>query len=214
MNAKIVAVAIACCLLLSAAPSRGAEEQKGVAATPMTAEPIGGRYRWQSPEEQKRYAAVPWNRIAMPALASFAPGVVLVERKTRECGAGTASYLRHEGALCREGVWLEDPRRPGERIDSVEKLTARFAPVGSEAEAAAFVAATGFDLKSNKDGILEGHTLAIDGGYLVQVVAKNTFGCRAHIPTGVIFKVTRDAKIAQIAAEEEPEGKPPVMCVD
>lgn len=59
------------------------------------------------------------------------------------------------------------------------------------------------DLKVNADGIVEGRTTDTSGGYLVQVVRKNTFGCGSHEPTKVIYKVARTSALAEKSDDTE-----------
>jgi len=186
----------------------------GVGAAQSAKEPIGGSYTWDSKDDASRYDKAKWAPITTTRVEGFAP-LQLVEKKTEGCGSGNkGSFVRREGGLCTIGVWLESKGKPAVKINSVEKLRARFAPVESEAEAVSFVSVLIPDLKWKDPEMLLGHVIAADDGYLVQAVAKNTFGCRTHAPTGVIFKVSRDGTVKQIAVEPEPEPVGPTMCVD
>lgn len=167
-----------------------------------------------------------WNKIATNKLAGFSPKIALVEKSTEPADRNSkehckepatvlrreSSYLRVEGALCGEGFWLEDSS--GEKIDSFEKLLSRFGPIETEAEAVSFVGSTKEDLKINRNGVPEGHTLIIKDGFLVQVVYQNTFGCGSHEPSRVIFKVTRTGEIQKIDSEASKPAKGPTLCAD
>jgi len=180
-----------------------------------TQEQIVGDYQWTDTILRSQYSKVLWNKITTPKLAGFSPNTSLTEKKTEGCGnIYTDSYLHIEGGLCGVGYWLEDPS--GMRIDSKEKLAARFVPIENEAEAVSFAANTQGGLKIDASGVPEGHTLAISDGFLVQLVYRNAYGCGSHEPTGVIFKISKNGEVRQIASEKQNPSKPgePVLCVD
>ena len=178
-----------------------------------TKEKILGDYQWDNAIFQTQYQNVLWDKITSDKLAGFSPKTVLTENKTKECeGRDGGSYLRVEGGLCGIGFWLEDSS--GVKIDSIEKLTNRFAPVESEAEVVSFIVVTQGDLKIATSGVPEGHVLAITDAFLVQLVNKNTFGCGGHEPTGVIFKISKSGEILKIAKEEERPSDGPISCID
>lgn len=178
-------------------------------------EKIVGDYQWENTTLQSQYSSLLWNKITTNKLAGFSPKTSLTEKKTEGCeGRGDGSYLRTEGGLCGVGYWLEDSS--GTRIDSKEKLAARFAPVESEAEGVSFIVVEQSGLKIDTSGVPAGHTLTISDGFLVQLVYTNTFGCGGHEPTGVIFKISKNGEVLRIASEKQKPPKPgePVLCVD
>lgn len=125
-------------------------------------------------------------------------------------------YLRTEGGLCRVGYWIEaNDGTATSRLDTFDDLWEIFNPIGDAAEAVSFVAAAADDLKVSGEGIVEGYTTEVSGGYLVQVVRKNTFGCGSHEPTKVIYKVSRTSAVAEesgdagIVVRVAREKKPP-----
>ncbi len=180
-----------------------------------TKEKISGDYQWDDQSLRIQYSNASWDKIATYKLAGFSPNTALTEKRTEGCGGRyNGSYLRVEGGMCGVGYWLE--KTNGEKLNSLEKLVSNFAPIENEAEAVSFAAVTNGDLKIDESGIPEGHVLAISGGFLVQLVYNNTFGCGSHKPTGVIFKVTNDGNIQIIASEKQKPPLPgePVMCVD
>lgn len=161
-----------------------------------------------------------WHKIGTDKLTGFSPKITLNERSTangEHCKDGASAlresnkYLRVEGALCGVGYWLEDSS--GLKIDSIEKLTNRFGPVETAAEAVSFVSNTQADLKID-NGVPEGSTLTIKNGFLVQLVRKNTFGCGSHQPSKVIFKVTKIGEIKAIAFEGPNLTNSPSICAD
>ncbi|MEX0587469.1 MAG: hypothetical protein WD159_01795 [Patescibacteria group bacterium] len=166
-----------------------------------------------------------WNLIASERLGGFSSKVVifsskptLVEKSTAPC-QGTAAalkeqgqYLRVEGVLCGTGYWLEDSK--GREIRSLEELKARFGPVETEEEAGSFVVSTQEDLKIDEDGFPEGHALPVNGGFLVQLIRKNTFGCGPHALTRIIFEVTGGGEVRKIAEDAVKSTGGPETCVD
>lgn len=182
-------------------------------ATPQT-EKLSGTYRWNTPEDEKRYAKASWHTITTTRMQGFLP-TVLIEKKSEGCpDANMQPALRRFGAFCPYLYWLEEKDRPNRNITSIEQLKARFTPITSEARAVAFVGVTQSDLKISRADILEGHVLTIDGGYLVQAVVGNSLGCSQHEPFGAIFKVLKNGEISKIAIEPEPKSLKPVICVD
>ncbi len=178
-------------------------------------EKIVGDYQWTDTTLRSQYSKVLWNKITTQKLAGFSPNASLTEKKTEGCGnIYTDSYLHIEGGLCGVGYWLEDPN--GIRIDSKEKLAVRFVPIENEAEAVSFTATTQGGLKINASGVPEGHILTVNDGFLVQLVYHNAFGCGSHEPTGVIFKISKNGEIRQIASEKQKPPKPgePTLCID
>ena len=176
---------------------------------------ITGDYQWKDTTVQSQYSKVSWNKITTSRLTGFSPNISLTEKKTEGCDNAYAdSYLRMEGGLCGIGFWLEDSS--GNKIDSREKLLDHFAPIDNEAEAMSFIAITQGGLKIDESGIPEGYTSIVNDGFLVQLVYNNTFGCGNHKPTGVIFKISKNGEINQIASEKQKPSKPdePVLCVD
>lgn len=175
-------------------------------------EKIVGDYQWNDTVLQTQYSNIFWNKITISRLAGFSPQTALSERKTDCRQDGGGSYLRSEGGLCHVGFWLEDSS--GQKVDSLEKLALRFAPVENESEAVSFVAAVHGDLKTGVNEILEGHTLTIADGFLVELTRKNTFGCGSHEPTEVIFKISPSGEMQEIASEKEKPASGPILCVD
>ena len=178
-------------------------------------EKIVGDYQWDNVNLQSQYSDSSWNKILTYKLAGFLPKTSLTEKKTEGCsGRGSDSYLRVEGGLCGVGYWLEDSSAT--RIDSKEKLIARFGPVENEAEAVSFITVMQGGLQIDPSGIPTGHTLTVSDGYLVQLVYKNTFGCGSHEPTGVIFKISQNGEVLRIASEKQkpPKLGEPILCVD
>ena len=179
---------------------------------------IIGDYQWRDASLQSQYSDVVWNKITTSELVGFFPSVSLTEKRTeysKSCASrDTGSYLRIEGGLCGIGYWLEDPS--GSKIDSREKLIARFAPVESEAEAVSFIAITQGGLKTDVNGILDGRTAVIDDGFLVQLVNVNAYGCGTHQLTGIIFKVLKNGEFQWVAGEKQKSPKPgeSVLCID
>jgi hypothetical protein len=175
--------------------------------------------RWRSPEEGARWAGGPWRPIATGRLAGLAPGAGAGWEKRERCQgdavAGEPGCLRRDGGLVCFCAWLEVPGRGPVR--SAEALRAAFAPVESEAEAVAFVAAQVPDL-APAGGVdtLAGATRAVEDGFLVQVVRQNTFGCGSHEHTAVVFQVTRAGELVEVAAEPTRPRAPgaPRICVD
>ncbi|MDD4901747.1 MAG: hypothetical protein PHE24_01290 [Patescibacteria group bacterium] len=178
-------------------------------------EKVAGDYQWTDTTLEAKYAKVPWDKIIATKLVGLSYGGPLVEKKTDGCGASDGGdYLRIEGGLCATGYWLEDSN--GTKIDSKEKLAARFAPIKSETVAASYVAVTQSSLVLDEDGIPAGNTLTITDGFLVQLFYGNAYGCGTHQLTGVIYKVSSSGEIKQIAAEKEKPPQPgePIICVD
>lgn len=192
--------------------------QSGNSAENSAQEKIAGDYQWTDKTLESQYADVLWNKITTGKLTGFSPAIPLTEEKTdypKICAnRDTGNYLRIEGGLCGVGYWLQDSA--GNKIDSREKLAGRFVPVESEAEAVSFVVVTEGGLVMNSDGVLVGHTLSVDGQFLVQLAYSNAYGCGNHEPTGVIFKVLKNGTFQQVAAEKQKPLKPEesTLCVD
>lgn len=166
-----------------------------------------------------------WRKISYGRWAGFGSSYKLSEGRTKGCDGydNKASYLRTEGGLCRVGYILYARRTDYIlKVDSLEKLKEVFGPVDSEAEAVSFVTSVIPDLQFVTSRAaagyerLVGYTLPIDGGYLVQTLQKNTFGCGDHKPTGVMFKVTDGGDVQKIASEKPkpPRGDVPILCID
>lgn len=176
---------------------------------------ISGDYLWDDQKLNTQYSNASWDKITTNIIAGFSPNIALTEKSTEDClGRDTESYLRIEGGLCGIGYWLE--KTNGEKLNSIEKLVANFAPIENEAEAVSFVAVTNGDLKIDNRGIPEGHVLAIPGGFLVQLVKRNHFGCGGHKPTGIIFIITNNGEVKRVAHEKEKPSPDwmPKICVD
>lgn len=171
-------------------------------------------YEWNSKKDKTDYAEAIWKEITTSKLAGFSAEGEISEKKSSECQDSETNFLRGEGGLCRTGFWLE--LKKGDaivKIDSPEKLKEVFSPIESEAEAISFLAVSSSDLLINYD-IPEGYLLPIDDDYLIQVVQKNTYGCGYHVPTGVIFKVSKLGEIESIAFEKEKPSMGPAVCID
>ncbi len=148
-----------------------------------------------------------WKPIASGRLDGFGPGII--ERRTENCGANEArTYLRSGGGLCRVGFWLEVD---GRVIDSREKLLQRFGGLQTTERAVSFIGVTQGDLVISNAGVLEGTVRAMDNGFLVQVVRKNSFGCSDHKPTKEIHLVTSAGEITRIAWQNPGPG---TLCID
>lgn len=171
-------------------------------------------YEWNSKEDKNKYAEADWKEITTSRLAGFSAEGEITEKKSSECQSSETNFLRGEGGLCRTGFWLE--LKKGDvniKIDSPEKLKEVFSPLDSEAEAISFLVTSTSDLQINYD-IPIGQVLVIDDGYLIQLVQKNTYGCGYHVPTGVIFKVSKLGEVESIAYEKVKPSTGPAVCID
>ena len=194
-------------------PRTSTEVSKPVSPEIYPKERIAGDYQWDDLGLQSQYSDALWNKITTSKLDGLSPRIPIVEKNTGECGKiGSDSYLRIEGGLCGVGYWLE--YLSGERIDSKEELTLRFAPIENEAEAASFVAVIRSGIKINSGDVPEGHTLIIDDGFLVHLVDLNIYGCVVHEPTGIILRVTRNGEVTKVASEKQKPTTQLVPCVD
>lgn len=177
-----------------------------------------GDYQWSNEALKSQYSDVLWNKISTNNLDGLSPSIFLTEKKTdypKICAnPDVDSYIRIEGGLCGMGFWFEDSS--GNKIDSREKLIARFAPMESEAEAVSFIAIMQGGLKTDVNGVLEGNTAVLDDGFLVQLFYVNAFGCGSHKLNGVVFKVLKNGEFRQIAAEKQKSPKPGdfTICID
>jgi len=180
-------------------------------------EKLSGNYSWGTAAgpNQEQYKNAVWQAIAASTLAGFPPTVHAVENHTDHCGGmAGASYLRREGCMCLTGVWVEITKNGQiEKIDTETKLKGVLFPIDSAQKAVSLMVLTTRDLQINH-GIPAGHTLAVDGGYLVQVVENNTCGCSVHQPAGAIYKVTASGAVTPVAAEIVPPSDDPEVCVD
>jgi hypothetical protein len=167
----------------------------------------------QSPGRAGPVAAGKWVPITIKRLEGLRP-VQKIEAESTRCKDARPACLRREGGMLCHCNDLVLPDRT--RITSPEGLKAAFAPVASAAEAADFVALQQGDLAVGGDGIITGHTYETEGGYLVQVVRRNTFGCGSHEPTGMVFKVSRAGDVTKVSEDPPPPKDPtrPNVCVD
>lgn len=121
--------------------------------------------------------------------------------------AGAAYYFIVDGSY----QWISKDMQKQYAGVSWRDITA----ADSKNEAVSTVAATSSDLQMNANNIIEGRIATIENGYLVQVVKKNTFGCGNHEPTGVIYQVSKNGEIQEIAVESKIRFNfGPAKCVD
>jgi hypothetical protein len=174
-------------------------------------------YQWFSPAERAQYADVTWNKITSSNVAdAFTPDLAVSANRTDDCidWDDSDNYLKLEGGLCPLGYWLEIEEGSSiKKIDSLDELKETFAPVDSEAEASSFIRVLTRDLKYN-DSVIDGYTATVSGGYLVQVIRENNFGCSKHQPTGEIYKVLESGEIELIAYEKPGLSFASFTCVD
>lgn len=156
--ALIVAVLLAAC---------GREPAGEV--TPRTGA-LSGNYTWHNLLD-KRLERSGWTPFRVTRPEGFGP--VVAERSERNA----QPCLRIEGALLRMCHWLEIEER---QLRTEGALQQAFAPVESAEEAISFVAVTIADLRTDKDDRIAGMWRADGERFLVQVVLRNTFGCRVH----------------------------------
>jgi len=175
---------------------------------------LKGDYTWNKGTENL-YKDVSWNPITETKLSGLALTDKITENKTEKCISDyELPYLRTEGGMCGIGYWLEiNENNVVTKVDSLEKLKAKFAPIDSELEAMSYVAVVTGDLYIYQD-VLKGNTAGVEDGYLVNLTHNNTFGCGQHEPTGAVYKVTKEGTIENMAFEKEPLSLKPEMCVD
>ncbi|MBI4127960.1 MAG: hypothetical protein HY459_02720 [Parcubacteria group bacterium] len=162
-------------------------------------------YEWTSKSDQVRYEQAEWNTIVSSRYDGLKPRLSFIETAQAGCDY-RSEYLRREGGIRPVCFWLKVRRGLFKfveiEIKTPEKLREISAPVEDELEAVSFVALTNEDLKSNDQGILAGHSLAIEEGFLVEVIRNNALGCGPHVPTGTLYKVTFSGAITEIAKEK------------
>ncbi len=175
-------------------------------ATTATGTALTG-YRWSQPEGES-WARSGWLPITGTRLAAIG-GVR--EEKTR-CTSPEQPCLRREGGLLCHCITLVGAG--GTSIATADQLVRAMGAIDSAAKAADVVALLERDL-AIEGGHLAGHVRALDDGWLVQVVRRNTFGCGNHKPTGVVLRVSKDGQRAAVGEEPEPPVDPKLrMCVD
>lgn len=178
-------------------------------------EKLTGEYIWTDNSMKSLYQNALWNPITTTRYEGFTPKTNLTEVRTEDCrDAPYTNSLRTEGGICQVSFWIEDDI--GHKYDTLAELIENFGPVDTNAEAVSFVASTHRDLVINTDGKIQGLSMQVDGGYLVQVTRQNTFGCSNHIPTGMIFFISTEGEMSLIATEKPapPTTNEPFICAD
>jgi hypothetical protein len=179
-------------------------------------EKLSGDYSWGTAAgpNKKQYEKADWQVINYSVLEGFSSELKAVEKKSDGCQGDFKSVLRLEGCLCQKGYWVEISQNgKAESITTESKLKTLLLPIDSEEKAVSLVVMTKRDLvRSN--GIPTGRVLAIEDGYLVQLLENNTCGCNTHVPTGVIYKVNKSGEVGQVAAEVVKSTGSPEFCVD
>jgi len=181
---------------------------------PLTRNGLKGNYKWTEGTESL-YKNVSWTPITSTKLSGLVTQGTIEEKKTEKCITDyELKYLRTEGGLCGIGYWLEiNENNTITKIESLEKLKEKFAPIESEQEAMSYIAVINGGL-SIENNILKGGTAKIENGYLVNLIHNNTFGCGQHEPIGVVYKITTSGEISSVAFEKEPFSLKPEICVD
>jgi hypothetical protein len=160
-------------------------------------------YEFKAPEAKARCSQTAWTRINWDRLAGIESSLRAEEKFSEGCSSHGIG-IRIEGGFCNQSVWIEIGAPPARRkLTTKPQLQALLSPVNSAAKAVTLIAVTERDLK-NDSGLLFGYVAADGDDFFVQAVRHNTFGCGRHIPTGVIFSVTRDGAASEVAAEREP----------
>lgn len=172
-------------------------------------------FEWFDEELKVKYSELAWEPIKISKAGGLHP-------YTEKSGAEyerkkEGGYIRREGGLMGYVYWLENAS--GTTIDSKEKLIETFAPLDTVEEAISYLAVQTSDITTATNTILLGKTLTTNDGYLIQLVKGNRFGCGEHLPTGIVYKVTKDGSFEKVASEKimkkrDPFGIMGVGCVD
>lgn len=194
------------------------DEEKNKDKNLLNKENLLGDYEWADLFLQTKYSKVAWNNIVTDVIGGLSPKIFVIEKSS--FGDRTESFknyesLKDEGCMFPFYSWLE--KKNGEKIDTKEKLMATFGPVESEAEAVSFVGLTESYLQIKKS-VPKGHSLTIDGGFLVQIVNYDrSCGCGGEPrEKGFIYKVNNSGEIKLIAEEILPptEKNDVIVCID
>lgn len=186
-------------------------------------------YEWSKEfENENKYLAQEWQPINTNRIQSLTPKVNNLVEKEGECQNSnwliSGDFLRREGGMLCQGFWLEYTNLGilPFKISNSQEFKKQFLLIENEQEAVGFVANFVGDLEIeilNKEECqrdykncsyknLSGNVTKIENeAYLVQLVQNNTFGCRNHETTKVIYKVEKTGDFQIIAQGFIPNAK-------
>ncbi len=177
-------------------------------------------FNWYDDAVKNEYNKMTWQEGELSSLVGLDAKYEAKEMRAEKCATldelEKNDYLRVEGGLCPlpVKVYIKDENGQEKNVGGVSQLLEILGKIDSPEKALSLVLLTTSDMQRTADSLVATRNTKVEGGYLVEYVADNSFGCGTHQPLKKIVLVSESGMIKTVASEQEKPSLEPEVCVD